>query len=126
MAGGDIGGDGFRQEVEAGVAVAEAVAEGGGGDVFLYSGKDVDAGALGGREGERGKSGFGKRVAGASDDDPLGEREEAVGGVPAAEAEEGVRADEVEEGVLRSLCCEGGQGVDRVVGGVVGAGGVEV
>lgn len=116
---------GIGKEVGAGVAVVEAFAEGGGGNIFGDSGEDVDAGALGGGEGERGEGGFGEAVAGAGDDDPFGEVEEAVGLVPLAEAEEGVGADEVEKSVMRVLGGEGGERVDGVVGGGVGVGGID-
>lgn len=55
--------------------------------------EDVDAGLR--VEGERGQV---EREAGAADDDPLGEREQALGLAPAGQALEAVGADEVEEG----------------------------
>ena len=76
----DVGGDGGGEEVGAGVALMEAVAEGGGGDVFVEGEEEMDAGLLGGGQGEgcEGGSIF-EGEAGAADDDPFGEFEEAVG-----------------------------------------------
>ena len=63
--------------------------------------------------------------AGAADYDPLGQLEESAGLPPAAEVEEAVGADDDEETCAGELVLEGGQGVDGVVGGAVGTGGVE-
>ena len=44
---GDVGGDRWRQEIGAGVAGGEALAEVGGGDVLVDRVEEVDAGLLG-------------------------------------------------------------------------------
>ncbi len=86
----------------------------------------MNTGLLGWSERERGEcESIFEWVAGAADDDPFGQFEEAVGLAPAAEIEEAVGADEDEEGCNRELKLEGCEGVDGVVGGVVGTGGVE-
>jgi hypothetical protein len=117
---GDIGGE----EIGAGVAGFEALAEIGGGDVLVDGLKEVDAallvrGEVEGRE-------VVKWEARAADDDPFGEFEEVVGLAPVRESEEGVCADEVEEGVAGHELMKGGDRLDGVVGGVVGMRGVEV
>ena len=126
MVGLDVGGDGGGEEIGAGVALVEAVAEDGGGDVFVEGEEEVDAGLLGGGEGEGFEGGWSfEGEAGAADYDPLGQFEEAVGLAPAAEGEEAVGADDDEEGGVGELLLEGGEGVDGVVGGAVGMGGVD-
>ena len=62
---GDKRGDAIGQKIRAGIAVAEALAEAGGRDIFGDAGEDVDAGALCRGEGERGEVGFGEGIAGA-------------------------------------------------------------
>src|ERR1700735_1205558 len=52
----DVVGDGWAEQVGAGVALAEALAQAGGGDILLDAGEDVDALALGGGEIERGEA----------------------------------------------------------------------
>jgi hypothetical protein len=94
--GEDVVGDGGEEEVVARVAGFEAVAEMGGGDVLVDGLKEVNAGPLvGGKFGE-----VVERRAGAADDDPFGEFQEAVGLAPLGEIEEGIGADEVEEGIV--------------------------
>ena len=78
MRAADVADDGGAEQVGAGVALAEAFAQAGGGDIFGDAGEDVDAGALGGGEVERGEAVFGEGVAGAGDDDPVGEFEQAL------------------------------------------------
>jgi len=75
----DVGGDRGGEQVVAGVALAQAFAEGGRGDVFGDAGEDVDAGALGGSEGERGEGFVAEGVAGAGDDDPFGQVRRRLG-----------------------------------------------
>ena len=122
--GGDVGGDCWGQEVFAGVACLEAVAEAGGGDVFVDGVEEVDAGELCGCEVDRGEVFEGE--AGAADDDPLGEGEELFGLAPVGEGEEAIGTDEGEEGGVGLLALEVLEGIDGVVGGVVGVGSVEV
>lgn len=83
----------------------------------------VGSGALGWSEVE-GFEGVEGEV-GAADDDPLGEVEELGGAVPAWEVEEGVGSGDGEEFDFGVLLLQGCEGVDGVVGTVVGAGGVE-
>ena len=122
VVGLDVGGDGGGKQAGAGVAGEEAAAELGGGDVFVDSGEQVDAGALAGREGELGELSFGEGEFGAADDDPLGEGEQLVGLAPAGKGEEAVGAGEDEEGRGGVFAGERGQGVDGVVWLAVGAG----
>jgi hypothetical protein len=81
---GDVGGDGGEEEVVSGIVRRgclgdhQALAERGGGDVFVDGVEQVDAGELGG--GEREAVGWAERRAGAADDDPIGELEQAAGG----------------------------------------------
>jgi hypothetical protein len=124
MVGEDVVGDIGGEEIGAGVAGFEALAEIGGGDVLVDGLKEVDAallvrGEVEGRE-------VVEREARAADDDPFGEFEELVGLAPVRESEEGVCADEVEEGVAGHELMKGGDRLDGVVGGAVGMRGVEV
>ena len=82
VVGLDVGGDGGREQAGAWVAGAQAAAKVGGGDIFVDGGEEVDAGALGGSEGELGASEeLGReREVGAADDDPVGEGEELRSG----------------------------------------------
>jgi len=84
VVGLDVCGDGGGCQAGAGVAQVEAMAEFGGGDVVMHSGEEMDAGSLGGSEGERGELGQVQKIwseweAGAGDNDPLGECEQLVG-----------------------------------------------
>lgn len=124
MVSDDIGGYGWGEEVVAGVACMESLAEGGGGDIFVDGVEEVDAGELGGCEMEWGEVFEGE--AGAADDDPLGEGEESLGLAPLGEGEEAVGTDEGEEGGVGLLVLELLEGVDGVVGGVVEVRCVEV
>ena len=124
MVGEDVVGDIGGEEIGAGVAGLEALAEIGGGDALVDGLKEVDAallvrGEVEGRE-------VVDREARAADDDPFGEFEEVVGLAPVRESEEGVCADEVEEGVAGHELMKGGDRLDGVVGGAVGMRGVEV
>lgn len=120
----DVGGDSWREEVEAGVASLEAMAEGGRGYVLVDILEEVDAGALAGSEVECGEVFEGE--AGAADDDPFGEFEEAVGLAPVGKVQEAVGTDEVEEFGAGQEMLQGFEGVYGVVGGAIGAGGIEV
>jgi len=125
----DIVGDRGAEQVGAGIALAEALAQAGSGDILLDPGEEVDAGTLGGGEMERGEALFsegGEGVAGAGDDDPLGEFEQPLRLAPVMEIQEGVGAGEAEEGVAGVERAQGGEGVDGVVGKAAGAGAVEV
>jgi hypothetical protein len=124
VVGEDVVGDGGGEEVGAGVAGFDALSEIGGGDVLVDGLEEVDAGLLMGSEVEAGE--VVERGAGAADDDPFGEFEEAVGFAPAAEVQEAVGSDEVEEGVAGQELVESSEGLDGVVGGAVGVGGVEL
>jgi hypothetical protein len=124
LVGEDVVGDIGGEEIGAGVARFEALAETGGGDVLVDSLKEVDAallvrGEVEGRE-------VVEREARAADDDPFGKFEEVVGLAPVRESEEGVCADEVEEGVAGHELMKGGDRLDGVVGRAVGMRGVEV
>jgi hypothetical protein len=123
VVGEDVVGDGGGEEIGAGVAGFEALAETGGGDVLVDGLEEVDAGLLVGGEVEGGE--VVEEEAGAADDDPFGEVEEVVGLAPVTEVEEAVGSDEVEEGVVGEELVESGEGLDSVVRGAVGVGGVE-
>jgi len=123
VVGEDVVGDGGGEEVGAGVAGFEALAETGGGDVLVDGLEEVDAGPLVGGEVEGGEVVEGE--AGAADDDPFGEFEEVGGLAPVGEVEEAVGADEVEESVVGEELVESGEGLDSVVRGAVGVGSVE-
>jgi hypothetical protein len=120
----DVVGDGGGEEIGTGVAGFETLAEIGGGDVLVDGLEEVDAGLLMGGEVEAGE--VVEWEAGAADDDPFGEFEEAVGLAPVPEVEEGVGADEVEEGVGGHELMKGGEGLNGVVGSAVGVRFVEV
>ena len=105
---GDVGG----AEVAGGEALAEEVGGEGDGDIR----DEVDAGA--------GRQGAG-RVAGTADDNPVGELEETAAAVPAGELLEAVGAEDGKEVGTGVGAGEGFEGVDGVVGRVVGTGGVE-
>jgi hypothetical protein len=124
VVGEDVVGDGGGEEVGAGVASFETMAEIGGRDVVVDGLEEVDAGLLARSEVEAGE--VFERRAGAADDDPFGEFEEAVGLAPVSETEEAVGADEVEEGVRGHELMEGGEALDSVVGGAVGVRFVEM
>ena len=121
----DVGGDGRREKAGAGVSSFEALAEVGGGDVFVDGGEEVDPGTLGGGQGEWCEFGLCERRAGAADYDPLGEGEEFVGGAPAAKVEEAVSSAENKERCGGVFPVEGNEEVDGVVGRSVGVGPVE-
>jgi hypothetical protein len=128
-----VGEDGWREALQVGVGgwgvAEEGVAEGGGAGGVGEALEEVDAGALGGAGGEdvEHEVDAGGVEAGATDDDPVGEREQVLWRAPLRELEEGIGADEDEEGVVG---LEGGaeafEGVDGVVRGVVGQGRFEV
>jgi hypothetical protein len=124
MVGKDVVGDGGGEEVGTGVAGFETLAEIGGSDVVVDGLEEVDAGLLVGVEVDGGE--VVEREAGAADDDPFGEFEEAVGLAPVSEVEETVCADEIEEGVGGHELMKGGEGLDCVVGGAVGVRFVEM
>jgi hypothetical protein len=126
VVGLDVGGDGGREQARAGVSEAEAASEFGRGDILVDGGEEVDACVLGGGEGKLGDLGIGEGELGAADNDPLGESEKAVGRTPAAKVEEAVGAGENEELSGRIFEGEGVEGVDGVVRGAIGTGGVEV
>ena len=123
VVGVDVGEDFGQEEVGAGVSGLEALAEAGGGDVFVDGLEQVDSGSLVRGEMERGE--IAQREAGAADDDPLGEFEEAMGFAPAGKVEEAVGPDEVEEGGVRVFVAQGLEGIDGVVGGAIEVGGVD-
>ena len=123
MVGEDVGGDGEWEQVGAGVAGGETLAEVGGGDVHLDGVEDVDAGALGGSESEARRIFQGE--AGAADDDPFGEREQALRRAPAGEGVEAVGADELEDVGSGHGVRKLSKGVDGIVGGAIGVGSVE-
>ena len=83
----------------------------------------MDSGSLVRGEMERGE--IAQREAGAADDDPLGEFEEAVGFAPAGKVEEAVGSDEVEERGVGVFVAQGREGIDGVVGGAIEVGGVD-
>ena len=68
-----VGGDGGGEEVGAGIALMKALADDGGGDVFVECEQEMDSGLLRGRQGEgcEGRMIF-EGEAGAADDDPFG------------------------------------------------------
>ena len=130
----DVGGDGRGKpgvEVRAGNGIGcggvEVLAEAGGGDVLMEAGEQVNAGALGRRQGEfRAVEELGReREVGAGDDDPLGEGEQLGGRAPVAQGEEAVGASDCEEGCAGRFPGERGEGVDGVVGFSCGARAVE-
>ena len=94
MVGLDIVRDAGGEQVGAGVAGFEALAQAGGGYVFVNCLEEMDAGLL--RRGEAEGIEIAKGEAGSADDDPFGEFEEAGGFVPTREIEEAVCAGEVE------------------------------
>jgi len=121
--GADVGEDFGWDEAGARISGFEPMAEFGGGDVFVDGLEGVDAGTLVWSEIEAREVVEGE--AGAADDDPLGEFEEAAGFAPAGKVEEAVGSDEVEErgvGVFVAQCLEG---IDGVVGCAVEVGGVD-
>ena len=123
VVGQDVSEDFGWDEGGARVSVSEAMAEIGGGDVFVDGLEEVDAGTLVWSEIESREVVEGE--AGAADDDPLGEFEEAVGFAPAGKLEEAVGPDEVEEGGVGVFVAQGLEGIDGVVGCAVEVGGVE-
>ena len=123
VVGQDVSEDFGWDEGGARVSVSEAMAEIGGGDVFVDGLEEVDAGTLVWSEIESREVVEGE--AGAADDDPLGEFEEAVGFAPAGKVEEAVGPDEVEEGGVGVFVAQGLEGIDGVVGCAVEVGGVE-
>lgn len=120
----NVGGDRDGEETVAGVAVGESGAESRGGDVFVDTVEDVNAGALGVGKGEA--VGVGEAIAGAADDDPFGEGEGLPGFAPVAQGMEGVRADEVKEIGGGVLLAEAVEGIYGVVGAVAREGCVKV
>jgi hypothetical protein len=124
VVGEDVVGDDGGEEVGTGVASFETLAEIGGRDVVVDGLEEVDAGLLVGGEVEAGE--VVERGAGAADDDPFGEFEEAVGLAPVSKIEETVGADEVEEGVRGHELMQGGEGLDGVIGGAIGVRFVEM
>jgi len=121
VVGEDVGGDGGREQAGARVAGLEAAPEAGGGDLLVEGGEQVDSGALGGGEVERRDLGLAERKVGPADDDPLGQREQAIGRTPAAESEKAVGTGKDEEGCGGKLAGERGEGIYGVVWGAVGA-----
>ena len=121
----DVVGDGGGEQAGAGVSGLQAAAEGGGRDLLVDCGEQVDAGALGGSEGERRELGFAEGEVGPADHDPLGQREQAIGRAPAAQVEEAVGPGEDEEGCAGQLAGERGQRVNGVVRAAVGAWDIE-
>jgi hypothetical protein len=124
VVGEDVVGDGGGEEVGAGVAGFETLAEVSGGDVVVDGLEEVDAGLLAGSEVEAGE--VFERGARAADDDPFGEVEEAVRLAPVSEVEETIGADEVEEGVAGHELVESSEGLDGVVRSAVGVRFVEM
>jgi hypothetical protein len=124
IVGLDVVGDDGGKEIGAGVAGFEAVAKAGGGDVFVDGLEEVDAGLLEGRQAHGVE--IAERRAGAADDDPLGEFEEAIVFVPVGKVEKAVGSGEVEELCVGQELMEGGESLNGVVGGAVGVGGVEL
>ena len=127
MVGLDVAGNLWGEQVGAGIAEAETLAQVGGGDVFVDILKDVDAGSLGWGEGQARGVGLqaGIGVAGSGDHNPVGKFQEGFGVVPLGERGEAVGADEVEElcaghGVAQTTESVGGE-----VGGAVGPRGIE-
>src|SRR5947209_4110976 len=72
----NVSGDAGADEIADGLALLDAAAKFGGGDVLMDGIEEVDAARdLGG---EALDGGLGERVAGAADDDPLGQGEQPV------------------------------------------------
>jgi hypothetical protein len=123
VVGEDVVGDVGGEEVVAGVAGFEAVTEMGSGDALVHGLEEVNAGLLVGGEVEGREVVEGR--AWAADDDPFREFKEVAGLSPVGEIEEAVGADENEEGVVGKELLESGEGLDGVVGGAIGMGGIE-
>jgi len=119
----DVLGDGGWEEVWAGVASFEALAQIAGCDVLVDSLEEVDAGLLVWSE-VKGREVV-ERSAGSADDDPFSEFEELDGVAPVREIEEAVGTHQVEEGVVWQELMEGGEGLDCVIGCAVGVGCVQ-
>jgi hypothetical protein len=120
----DVVRDAGGEEVGTGIAGFEALAQVGGGDLFIQVLKKMDTGLLEGGKTECVE--IAEREAGTARDDPFGELEEAVGLMPAGEIEKTVRAGEIEDVGVGHEQMQGGEGLNGVVGGAVGVGGVEV
>ena len=123
MVGLDVVRDAGGEQVGAGVAGFEALAQAGGGYVFVDCLEEVDAGLL--RRGEAEGIEITKGEAGPADDDPFGEFEEAGGFVPVREIEKAVGTGEVEQLRVGHELMQGGEGLNGVVGGSVSVRGVE-
>ena len=109
---------------------AKMIAQGGGGDVFVDAGEEMNARSLFGCESEWGKLRAiqkcrGEIEARAGDDDPLGEFEHSMWRTPVGKREEAVGACNRKERSSRDRANHLLEEIDRVVGYSAGMGCIE-
>jgi hypothetical protein len=114
----NVTGNGVGQKVAGAVACSETLTQIGGGDIVVHVFEQVDAALLFFSKPEFCE--VVEWVAGAADDNPFGQREQASILVPFADAQKAVGADEAIEGRVRSLLEEERERIDGVVWCAVG------